>query len=162
MKAPECGVRSYRERMPIPFARQVASFNNHVTNRILGPIVWYLPSFGRIEHIGRKSGRRHVAPMMAFRSPDRRRLTFALTYGPEAAWVRNALAAGELTFDSRWSGRLHLVGPRLIHDPQRRAMPPLIGRVLGVMRVDDFLEAAIDRPPSAPAGPPPIVPSTDG
>ena len=33
--------------MPIPFASQVASFNKHVTNRILGPITWYLPTFGR-------------------------------------------------------------------------------------------------------------------
>ncbi|MEP6637891.1 MAG: nitroreductase family deazaflavin-dependent oxidoreductase [Chloroflexota bacterium] len=132
--------------MPIPFARQVAAFNKHVTNRILGPITWYLPTFGRIEHLGRKSGRRFVAPMMAFRSSDLRRLTFALTYGPEAEWVRNALAAGELIFDSRWSGRLRLVEPRLIHDPKRRAMPAIVRQVLGVMRVDDFLEAAIERP----------------
>ncbi len=72
--------------MPIPFARQVASFNKHVTNRILGPITWHLPTFGRIEHVGRKSGRRFVAPMMAFRSPDRRRLTFALR--PNGTWAR--------------------------------------------------------------------------
>jgi len=81
--------------MPLPFARQVATFNQRVTNPILGPIVWYLPRFGRIEHVGRRSGRRFVAPMLAFPSRDRRRMTFALTYGPEAEWVRNALAAGE-------------------------------------------------------------------
>lgn len=130
--------------MAIPFARQVARFNKHVTNRILGPITWYLPTFGRIEHLGRKSGRRHVAPMMAFRSSDRRRLTFALTYGTQAEWVRNALAAGELTFDSRWSGRLNLARPRVIHDPQRRAMPWIVRHMLGVIRVDDFLEATVD------------------
>lgn len=131
--------------MPIPFAHQVAVFNNRVGNRILGPITWYLPSFGRIEHIGRKSGRRHVAPMMAFQSGDQRHLTFALTYGPQAEWVRNALAAGDLTFNSRWSGRLHLVAPHVIHDPKRRAMPRVVRSVLGVMHVDDFLEATIDR-----------------
>jgi hypothetical protein len=54
--------------MPIPFARQVAVFNKRIGNRILGPITWYLPTFGRIEHTGRTSGRHHVAPMMAFRS----------------------------------------------------------------------------------------------
>lgn len=86
--------------------------------------------------------------MMAFRGGDRRHLTFALTYGPEASWVRNALAAGEVVFDSRRGGRLHLVEPRVIHDPQRRAMPWLVRRVLGVMHVDDFLEATI-----ADAGP---------
>lgn len=135
--------------MPIPFARQVARFNKHVTNRILGPIAWYLPTFGRIEHVGRTSGHRYVAPMMAFRSPDRRHLVFALTYGPEANWVRNTMAAGSVTFDSRWSGRRELVEPRLVHDPKRRAMPWLVRRMLGMMRVDDFLEARIvDRRPA--------------
>jgi hypothetical protein len=128
----------------IPFARQVARFNSRVTNRVLAPITWWFPKFGRIEHIGRVTGRTHVAPMMAFRSPDRRRLTFALTYGPDAHWVRNALAAGEVTFDSRWSGRVRLVDVHVIHDPARRAVPWLIGRLLAILRVDDFFEGTID------------------
>ena len=136
--------------MPMPFARQVAAFNRRVTNPILGPIVWYLPRFGRIEHVGRRSGRHYVAPMMAFPSRDGRRMTFALTYGAEAEWVRNAIAAGEVTFDSRWSGRVRLVAPRLIHDPRRRAMPWLVRRVLGLTQVNDFLEGTIARD-----GPPP-------
>ena len=135
---------AYPSRMAIPFARHVAVFNRHVTNRILGPITWYLPKFGRIEHVGRTTGRRYVAPMMAFRDDDGRRLTFALTYGPEAAWVRTALAAREFVFESRASGRLHLADPRVIHDPSRRAMPWIVRRMLGVMRVDDFLEASVD------------------
>jgi hypothetical protein len=134
--------------VPIPFARRVARFNQRVTNPILGPITWYLPSFGRIEHIGRRTGRVHVAPMMAFRSRDRRHLAFALTYGPGAQWVQNALAAGEVTFESRWSGRVRLTGIRVFHDPSRRAMPPVIRTALGVMHVDDFLEATIERAPS--------------
>jgi len=129
--------------MPLPFARQIAAFNRRVTNPILGPIVWYLPRFGRIEHVGRRSGRRFVAPMLAFPSRDRRRLTFALTYGPDAGWVRNALVAGQVVFESRWSGRLRLVEPRLIHDPRRRAMPWLVRRGLGLMQVNDFLEAIV-------------------
>jgi hypothetical protein len=136
--------------MPLPFARQVAAFNRRVTNPVLGPIVWYLPRFGRIEHVGRRSGRLHVAPMMAFPSRDRRTWMFALTYGPEAEWVRNALGAGSVTFESRWSGRVRLVEPRLIHDPHRRAMPWLVRRALGIMRVNDFLQAS-----AAPADPPP-------
>jgi hypothetical protein len=130
--------------VPIPFSRQVARFNSRYTNRLLAPITWYLPGFGRIEHVGRVTGRTHVAPMMAFRSPDRRRLTFALTYGPEAQWVQNTLAAGDVTFDSRWSGRVRLVDVHVIHDPARRAMPWLIGRILAVLRVDDFLEGTVD------------------
>jgi hypothetical protein len=81
--------------------------------------------------------------MMAFRSGDLQRVTFALTYGPGAEWVRNALAAGEVIFVSRWSGRLRLVDLAVVHDPQRRAMPGAIRRVLGLMRVDDFLVARV-------------------
>ena len=129
--------------MTMPFARQVAAFNQRVTNPLLGPLTWYLPKFGRIEHRGRRTGQTHVAPLMGFLSPDGRRMTFALTYGPAAQWVQNALAAGELTFDSRWSGRVRLVEPHVIHDRQRRAMPWSVRRMLGLMRVDDFLEATV-------------------
>ena len=129
--------------MTMPFARQVARFNQRVTNPLLGPITWYLPWFGRVEHVGRVTGQRHVAPMMAFRSPDRRRLTFALTYGPGAQWVQNALAAGEVTFVSRTDGRVRLLDPHVVHDPTRSAVPRPIGRVLGLMGVDDFLEGTV-------------------
>src|SRR3954447_19475016 len=138
--------------MPIPFPRAVAGINRRITNPILGPIVWFLPGFGFIEHVGRRTGRRFRAPMLAFRSPDRRRLTFALTYGAQANWVRNALAAGWVDFVSRSAGRLHLVEPRLVHDPGRRAMPWLVGRALGLLRVDDFLETTVES--SANATPP--------
>jgi hypothetical protein len=130
--------------MAIPFARSVARFSTRYGNRILGPITWYLPGFGRIEHLGRQTGRRHVTPMMAFRSPDGRRMTFALTYGPEAHWVRNVLAAGELTYLSRRDGRLHLVEPTLVHDPHRRATPWAVRQILRILRVDDFLVATVD------------------
>jgi hypothetical protein len=127
----------------IPFARQVARFNKRVTNPILGPLTWYLPWFGRIEHVGRRTGLEHSAPMMAFQSRDRRRLTFALTYGPDAQWVRNAVAVGEVAFDSRWSGRLRLMDIEVIHDPERRAVPRIVRVVLGVIHVDDFLQGTI-------------------
>ena len=130
--------------MAIPFARRVARFNTRFTNRVLGPLTWYLPGFGRVEHVGRLTGQAHAAPMMAFRSADGRRLTFALTYGPGAHWVQNSLAAGESTFDSRWTGRVRLTGIRVIRDPQRRAVPRLVRPVLAMLRVDEFLEGTIE------------------
>ena len=129
--------------MAIPFSSQVARFNTRVTNRLLGPISWFLPSFGRIEHVGRRTGRRHSAPMMAFRSRDHRRFTFALTYGPGADWVKNALAAREVTFTSRWSGRVRLTELEVVHDPSRRLMPGPVRMILWVLRVDDFLRGTI-------------------
>jgi hypothetical protein len=132
--------------MPIQLSRRIAAFNQRVTNPLLGPIVWYLPRYGRIEHVGRRTGRVHQAPMMAFRSRDRRRLTFALTYGPDANWVRNALAAGRVDFISRWTGRVTLGDLRLIHDPTRCAAPRAYRLVLGLLRVGEFLEGTIVDP----------------
>jgi hypothetical protein len=137
----------------VPFHRQVAWLNRHGGNRVLGPIVWYLPTFGRIQHVGRRTGQFHEAPIMAFRSRDRRTLTFALTYGTDTQWVKNGLVAGELGFDSRWTGQLRLIEPRLVHDPQRRDMPWLVRVGLGLMGVDDFLRATIDPEPGAPPRP---------
>jgi deazaflavin-dependent oxidoreductase (nitroreductase family) len=137
--------------VPIPFARQVARFNQRVTNRLLDPIVWHLPGFGRIAHLGRRTGRVHRAPMMAFPSRDRRTVAFALTYGGDAEWVRNALAAGWVDFESR-RGRVHLVRPRLVHDPRRRATPWPFRPALALLRVADFLEADVAVPLTDDAG----------
>jgi deazaflavin-dependent oxidoreductase (nitroreductase family) len=127
----------------MPFPPAVARFNKHVTNRILGPIVRFLPGFGTIVHRGRTSGRTYRTPIMAFRSPDGRRLVFALTYGSHTEWLKNVLASGEAGFDSRWSGVLRLTEPRFVHDPQRRAVPWPIRQILRLMRVDEFLETTI-------------------
>jgi hypothetical protein len=82
--------------------------------------------------------------MMAFPSPDGRQLTFALTYGAEAQWVRNVLAAGEFRYRSRKSGTVRLVEPQVVRDPGRRAMPRFVRQMLAVMHVDDFLVATIE------------------
>ena len=130
--------------MAIPFARRIARFNHVVTNRILDPIVWFLPGFGRIEHVGRRTGKRHVAPMMGFPSRDGRTITFALTYGPEGHWVQNALAAGRFGYRTRRGGRTHLVEPRVYRDDAAPAMPALVRPILFVLGVDEFLEAQVD------------------
>jgi hypothetical protein len=132
--------------MAVPFARRIATFNKHVTNRILDPIVWFLPGFGRIEHVGRRTGRLHVAPMMGFPSQDGQTITFALTYGPEAQWVRNALAAGRFGYRTRRGGRLTLVDPRVYRDDTRRAMPGPVQAMLVLLGVEEFLEARVAGP----------------
>ena len=138
--------------MPIPAARHVASFNRRIGNRILGPITWWLPGFGKVEHRGRVTGRTHRAPMMAFPSSDGRRLVFALTYGPEAEWVRNVLVSGEVGWLTRRGGMVRLVDPRLVHDPARTMVPRLVRLALGLFRVDDFLVATIATAPVRPSG----------
>jgi hypothetical protein len=138
--------------MPIPAARHVARFNRRFGNRILGPITWWLPGFGQIEHRGRVTGRTHRAPMLAFPSSDGRRLVFALTYGPEAEWVRNVLVSGEVGWLTRRGGKIRLVEPRLVHDPARTMVSPAVRLPLRILRVDDFLVATIATAPARPLG----------
>jgi hypothetical protein len=63
---------------------------------------------------------------------------FALTYGSDVQWVKNVLAAGEA--DLRIGDRtIHLTGPELFVDLERRLMPVPVRFMLGVMRVSEFL-----------------------
>jgi deazaflavin-dependent oxidoreductase (nitroreductase family) len=121
----------------MPAGRRLARFNRIVTNRILGPLAHYMPGMGVIVHTGRTSGRQYRTPVLVFQRGDR--YIIALTYGPETDWVRNVLAAGGCTLETR--GRtVRLTRPRLFHDDDRRLMPPLVRQVLGVGKVFDFLE----------------------
>jgi hypothetical protein len=63
----------------------------------------------------------------------------ALTYGSQADWVRNVLASGGCTLETR--GRmLELNNPRLFHDETRQSMPIHVRFVLGLAHVYDFLQ----------------------
>jgi deazaflavin-dependent oxidoreductase (nitroreductase family) len=134
--------------MPLPLA--LGRFNARVTNRVLGPVVTRLPGFGYVEHRGRRSGRPYRTPVLAFRHGDR--LTFAATYGTQADWVQNVVAAGGATFAER-GRRWSLSAPCLYHDPARRAVPWLVAVVLRLIGAADFLEVtakpieAIESPP---------------
>jgi deazaflavin-dependent oxidoreductase (nitroreductase family) len=120
----------------MPGPRWLARANKRVTNRILGPLAPYLPGFGVVTHVGRRSGREYRTPVNVF--PQSGRCTIALTYGPESEWVRYVLAAGGCRIETR--GRsVELGAPRLVHDEARMAVPPPVRVVLGLLGVADFL-----------------------
>ena len=115
---------------------RVAHFNRRVTNRLTGPLAPRLPGFGLVVHRGRKSGREYRTPVNVFRSDDG--FVIALTYGAEADWVRNVLAAGGCVLITR--GRRHaLTAPRVTHDESRRLVPALVRVPLRLLQVADFL-----------------------
>ena len=120
--------------MPLPLA--IGRFNVKVTNRIIGPILVLVPGFGRVVHVGHRSGRVYRTPVFLFRRGDR--AVFALTYGPRTEWVRNVLAAGSCRFEMR-SGTIALEGPELVRDPSRRLVPRPVRWGLAVLRASDFL-----------------------
>jgi deazaflavin-dependent oxidoreductase (nitroreductase family) len=125
--------------MPLP--RFIAHANRRVTNRLLGGLATRLPGFGVVVHTGRRSRRQYRTPVNIFRRGDR--YIIALTYGSRSDWVRNVLADGGCTLETR--GRtLRLSRPRLLHDEGRSAVPALVRLILGIVNVCDFLELTSD------------------
>ena len=121
--------------------RWLARFNRRVTNRLFGPVAPRLPGFGVVVHTGRKTHRPYRTPVNVFRCADG--YVIALTYGPDADWVRNVLASGGCTLETR--GRtLRLTRPRLFRDERRRAMPLPVRLLLKALGIADFLELRRD------------------
>lgn len=116
--------------------RSIGAFASHRLNPVIRPIVLRLPGIGLLRHTGRVSGRTYEIPMAGFRRNGT--VTFALTYGPQADWVRNVVASGTCTFTDG-SRTLTLVNPRLVHDPSRARFPRLVRLPLGLMRISDAL-----------------------
>jgi deazaflavin-dependent oxidoreductase (nitroreductase family) len=117
--------------------RRMATFNRHVTNRLLARLATRLPGFGVVLHVGRRSGRAYRTPVNVFRTP--RGYLLALTYGSGAEWVRNVLAARGCDLVTR--GRTErLVSPRLFRDDRRAGVPAPVRAVLRLTRVSEFLE----------------------
>src|SRR6201982_2913731 len=72
--------------------RWLAKINIAVTNRITILFAGWLPGFGILTHVGRKSGKVHRTPVNVFRTPNG--FIIALTYSSQCQWVKNVLAAG--------------------------------------------------------------------
>ena len=98
-------------------AKKIAHFNKRVTNRLTRPLAPHLPGFGVVLHTGRTSGRRYETPVNVFRHGDG--FVIALTYGAQADWAQNVLAAGGCGLITRGQ-RYHLSDPEIVHDESRR------------------------------------------
>jgi deazaflavin-dependent oxidoreductase (nitroreductase family) len=95
---------------------------NRYLNPITRPLARRLPSFAILTHRGRTSGRTYRTPINVFRRGDA--YIFLLTYGSDVQWVKNVLASGSCSIETR--GRVvTLVEPELITDPELRPAPPL-------------------------------------
>jgi deazaflavin-dependent oxidoreductase (nitroreductase family) len=116
--------------------RRTARFNRRVTNRLTGRPARRLPGFGIVVHRGRTSGRRYETPVNVFRVPDG--YVVALTYGADADWVKNVLAADGCELVTR-GRRLRLVAPEIVRDDRQRLVPAAVRPLLRFMRVTEFL-----------------------
>lgn len=70
----------------------LARFNRHVTNPIQRLWAGFAPTFGILEHLGRKSGKAYRTPLTVFNTDEG--VAILLTYGPDRDWLKNITAAG--------------------------------------------------------------------
>jgi deazaflavin-dependent oxidoreductase (nitroreductase family) len=123
--------------------RRFVQFTTMLVNPLTRLVAGRLPGFAILSYVGRRSGRAYRTPVNVFR--DGNDYVFALTYGSEAQWVRNVLAAGAC--ELRVRGRdVPLSGPVLFVDPTRHLMPTPVRQFLGFLRVTEFLRMSPAQP----------------
>ena len=100
--------------------RWLAKINIAFTNRITGLFAGWLPGFGILTHVGRKSGKVYRTPINVFRASNG--FIIALTYSSQSEWVKNVLAAGDCELKTRGK-KYQLSSPNVVHDPYAPAIP---------------------------------------
>jgi deazaflavin-dependent oxidoreductase (nitroreductase family) len=117
--------------------RWLATINIAFTNRITSLFAGWLPGFGILTHVGRKSGKVYRTPVNVFRAPNG--FVIALTYSSQSEWVKNVLAAGGCELKTR-AKKHPLSAPKVVHDPTRRRFPIPVRVVLRIVGADEYME----------------------
>ena len=117
--------------------RWLATFNILVTNRITVLFAGWIPGFGILTHVGRRSGKVYRTPINVFRTPTG--FIVALPYSSSSEWVKNVLAAGGCELKSQGK-RYQLSAPRVVHDPSRKRFPIPVSIVLKLVGADEYIE----------------------
>jgi len=120
--------------------RWLARINIAVTNRITGLFAGWLPGFGILTHVGRKSGKVYRTPINVFRASND--FIIALTYSSQSEWVKNVLAAGGCELKTRGK-KYQLSTPNVVRDPTRRRFPIPLRVVLRIVGADEYMELSI-------------------
>jgi len=75
------------------FPQWYARWNRLVTNKFVRLWAGWVPAFGVLTHVGRKSGAEYRTPLNVFPTEDR--LAVFLPYGPtKTEWLKNLNSAG--------------------------------------------------------------------
>ena len=117
--------------------RWLAKFNIAVTNRITGLFAGWLPGFGILTHVGRKSGKIYRTPINVFRTKNG--FIIALTYSRKSEWVQNVLTAGGCELKTVGEN-YRLSAPKVVHDPTRQQFPFFVRMVLTLVGADEYME----------------------
>ncbi len=103
--------------------QRLARFNRRVTNPIQRLWAGWLPPFGILEHVGRRSGKPYRTPLNVFPAEvdGKPALAILLTYGPDRDWLKNLNAAGGGRVRSK--GRtFDVTDPRTVSRARRPSM----------------------------------------
>jgi deazaflavin-dependent oxidoreductase (nitroreductase family) len=117
--------------------RWLAKINIVFTNRITGLFAGWLPGFGILTHVGRKSGKVYRTPINVFRASNG--FVIALTYSSQSEWVKNVLAAGGCELKTRGK-KYGASAPNVVRDPTRRRFPIPVRVVLRIVGADEYME----------------------
>lgn len=102
--------------------RAARSFNRHMENPIrlrwAGRGSFYA---GALHHVGRKSGREYVTPVLPQPIPGG--FVIGLPYGADTDWCRNVLAAGKATLALK-GAVVRLVHPRVVDAAEGEVLLP--------------------------------------
>jgi deazaflavin-dependent oxidoreductase (nitroreductase family) len=117
----------------------------HFVTRFVNPLTRLFagraPGFGVLTYRGRTSGKIYNTPVNVFRRGDD--YIFFLTYGSDAGWVKNVLAAGGCRILTQ-SRSVQLTRPEVIVDPSRSLVPAPI-RFIGFLgNVTEFLRMRLE------------------
>lgn len=89
----------------------LARTNRRITNPIQRLWAGQAPTFGILEHVGRRSGKPYRTPLTVFTTDEG--VAILLTYGPDRDWLKNITAAGTAQMQRR--GRTFAVtDPRVV------------------------------------------------
>jgi deazaflavin-dependent oxidoreductase (nitroreductase family) len=120
--------------------RWLAKINIAFTNRITNLFAGWLPVFGILTHVGRKSAKVYKTPVNVFRAPNG--LIIALTYSSQCEWVKNVLVAGGCELKARGK-KYELSAPKVMRDPTRTRFPFLVRLVLRIVGADEYMELSM-------------------
>jgi deazaflavin-dependent oxidoreductase (nitroreductase family) len=117
--------------------RWLAEINIVLTNPITSLFAGWLPGFGILTHVGRKSRKVYGTPVNVFRAPNG--FTIALTYSSQSEWAKNVLAASGCELKTRGE-KYHLSAPKVVRDPTRQRFPFPVRVWLRVVGADEYIE----------------------
>jgi deazaflavin-dependent oxidoreductase (nitroreductase family) len=126
----------------LPAPRSIARFNRRFTNKLTLRVARYLPGFGIVSHVGRRSGQAYRTPINVFSTDGG--YIIALTYGSESDWVKNVLAAGSCELQTR-GRRVRLISPRIETDKSKSWAPLPVRLILGLINAPQYMRLSLER-----------------